>query len=117
DRNVCATAEAGAAPAQSGAAVVAQAFEPASSRDFPVPSSQFCGLATRKSPELADRNVCATAEAGAASAKSGAAVVAQAFEPAGSRDFPVPCSQFCGLATGKSPELADRNVCVTSSPG
>jgi len=36
--------------------------------------------------------------------------VAQAFQPAGSREIPVPRS---GLATGKSPEPADKNVCAT----
>ena len=41
------------------------------------------------------------------------APVAQAFQPAGSRDFPVPCSGFSKLGTGKSPEPADRNVCAT----
>ena len=45
-----------------------------------------------------------------------AACVAQAFQPAGSRNFPVPCSEFRGeLATGKSPEPADKNVCATNA--
>ena len=45
--------------------------------------------------------------------------VAQAFQPAGSRDIPVECfkslhSRFASkMATGKSPEPADKNVCVT----
>ena len=38
-------------------------------------------------------------------------VVGQAFQPAGSPDFPVRCSE---RATGKSPEPADKNVCPTS---
>jgi len=38
-------------------------------------------------------------------------VVGQAFQPAGSPDFPVRCSE---QATGKSPEPADKNVCPTS---
>jgi hypothetical protein len=46
-------------------------------------------------------------------------LVAQAFQPAGSRDIPVACfksprSRFASkMATGKSPEPADKNVCVT----
>ena len=45
-----------------------------------------------------------------------AACVAQAFQPAGSRNFPVPCSEFRGeLATEKSPEPADKNVCATNA--
>jgi electron-transferring-flavoprotein dehydrogenase len=39
------------------------------------------------------------------------ALVGQAFQPAGSPDFPVRCSE---RATGKSPAPADRNVCPTS---
>jgi len=41
------------------------------------------------------------------------APVAQAFQPAGSRDFPVPWFWVLKLATGKSPEPADKNVCAT----
>jgi len=46
------------------------------------------------------------------------AFVAQVFQPAGSRDFPVPCSKE--PAAGKPPEPADRNVRATFkcvSPG
>ena len=39
------------------------------------------------------------------------AFVAQVFQPAGSRDFPVPCSKE--PAAGKPPEPADRNVRAT----
>ena len=39
-----------------------------------------------------------------------ASAVGQAFQPAGSPDFPVRCSE---RATGKSPEPADKNVCPT----
>ena len=39
------------------------------------------------------------------------AFVAQVFQPAGSRDFPVPCSKE--PAAGKPPEPADRNVSAT----
>jgi adenosylmethionine-8-amino-7-oxononanoate aminotransferase len=38
-------------------------------------------------------------------------VVGQAFQPAGSPDFPVRCSE---RATGKSPKPSDKNVCPTS---
>ncbi len=41
---------------------------------------------------------------------AGVMIVGQAFEPAGSADIPVRC--LC-LATGKSPEPADKNVCAT----
>jgi hypothetical protein len=44
--------------------------------------------------------------------------VAQAFQPAGSRDIPVPCSSLATvapeLATGKSPEPAGSKACATS---
>jgi len=42
--------------------------------------------------------------------------VAQAFQPAGSGDFPVASLKNLELATGKSPEPADKNVCATSQP-
>src|SRR6266852_3908283 len=41
--------------------------------------------------------------------------VAQAFQPAGSRNFLVPRgSRMLERGTGKSPEPADRNVCATA---
>src|SRR6266571_5666059 len=41
--------------------------------------------------------------------------VAQAFQPAGSRNFLVPrWSRRLELGTGKSPEPAHRNVCATA---
>jgi len=48
-------------------------------------------LATGKSPEPADRNVRATHVA------NGFRHVAQAFQPAGSRDFPVPSSNSSSI--------------------
>jgi len=44
--------------------------------------------------------------------RGGSADVGQAFQPAGSPDFPVRCSE---RATGKSPEPADRNVRPTNA--
>jgi glutamate-1-semialdehyde 2,1-aminomutase len=41
-------------------------------------------------------------------------LVGQAFQPAGSPDFPVRCSEW---ATGKSPAPADKNVCPTIVSG
>ena len=43
-------------------------------------------------------------------------VVGQAFQPAGSRDFLVPCSGIWELPTGKSPEPAGWKACVTILP-
>jgi hypothetical protein len=43
-------------------------------------------------------------------------VVAQAFQPAGLRDFLVPCSGIRELATGKSPEPAGWKACATVLP-
>jgi len=41
--------------------------------------------------------------------------LAQAFQPAGSRNFRVPrCCRLLEGGTGKSPEPADRNVCATA---
>jgi hypothetical protein len=45
--------------------------------------------------------------------RSGNNTVTQAFQPAGSRDFLVPCSGIRELATGKSPEPAGWKACAT----
>ena len=57
---------------------------------------------------------------GTRSAECEAALVAQEFVPAGSRDFRVPCFPAfweLELATGKSPLPADKNVGATRANG
>ena len=58
---------------------VAQAFQPAGSRDFPVPCSRFLELGTRKFSRTRRQDMSALH-------------VAQAFQPASSGDFPVASS-------------------------